>query len=667
MKRFFTLALLALTFFSSSKAADWDTSLTPTYDGATYYCYFISTYSATPSVWAWNDSGNMYSTWPGSTEYVTAMGSYTKDGTTYYVYRFATSSFALTKIIFSQSGSPQTNDITFTNAAVYDGFTNYAKTTQIGTAGSDEVVYDTWTIVGAFNIMNGTESWVTTNTDNDMTTEDGNVYTLTIKDKTLEKGSYAYKSCKGHAWGTEVPSSGNNTLEISENGIYTIVYTLNVSEGTLTATATKTGEAGVITHTYTVAGDEAICGTDWSVSADAGNDMVENEETGLYEWTSQTVSLTASTTYGFKVALDHDWGVAYPSDNYNVTTDKAGNYTLTVTYNPSDNAVTGTLTYLGVDYYISGQPTSFFGAYWDASQAEKYKFTYDSDLGYYYWTGTGLIADTSLVNNTGIRLKAYDSAGNWYRTDNYIINKDNGLYAHGDYTVTVYFDPTAEKLTDYYTHTSEQVSIKVSIQQIDKMSSDQCYATMYYEKYNLEVPENVSAVAGSAQNGTFTASKTGKFSTGDIIPAGTAVVLMGDPGEYSFNVEPDNDVEAFTGTNDLIGTEEDGTIEAADGYKVYILSYDYNTDNNLVYGFYWQSGTAGAKATVAAHRAVLQVKQDTGSSTRAISLGGNTTGISSVDNSQLTVDSSIFDLQGRKVSKLQKGINIVNGNKVFVK
>ena len=45
---------------------------------------------------------------------------------------------------------------------------------------------------------------------------------------------------------------------------------------------------------------------------------------------------------------------------------------------------------------------------------------------------------------------------------------------------------------------------------------------------------------------------------------------------------------------------------------------------------------------------------------------GNTTGINSVDNGQLTVD-SYYDLQGRRVAQPTKGLYIVNGKKVMIK
>jgi hypothetical protein len=50
-----------------------------------------------------------------------------------------------------------------------------------------------------------------------------------------------------------------------------------------------------------------------------------------------------------------------------------------------------------------------------------------------------------------------------------------------------------------------------------------------------------------------------------------------------------------------------------------------------------------------------------------ISFSDETTGIRLIDNGQLTIDNSVYDLQGRKVAQPTKGLYIVNGKKVVIK
>jgi hypothetical protein len=79
----------------------------------------------------------------------------------------------------------------------------------------------------------------------------------------------------------------------------------------------------------------------------------------------------------------------------------------------------------------------------------------------------------------------------------------------------------------------------------------------------------------------------------------------------------------------------------------------------------------GSEPTIGAYRAYLTVPTETESSAEAaasyrISLGGTTTGIEAVE-ALTSGKAEIYDLNGRKLNKLQKGVNIVNGVKVYVK
>jgi hypothetical protein len=67
---------------------------------------------------------------------------------------------------------------------------------------------------------------------------------------------------------------------------------------------------------------------------------------------------------------------------------------------------------------------------------------------------------------------------------------------------------------------------------------------------------------------------------------------------------------------------------------------------------------------VPAGKAVLHLGDDQpGANARVLKIKDETTGITTMQNTDNTND-SIFDLQGRKVSKATKGLYIVNGKKV---
>lgn len=213
-------------------------------------------------------------------------------------------------------------------------------------AGSVMAQYDTWSVVGSKAIMNGTADWAITETANDMATEDGITYTLTVTGKTLEVGTaYQYKIAKGHAWSNGEFPGQNAILTVSETAVYDIVYTANVSEKTHSAVATKAGEAGEITHVYSVVGSSAdIFGTAWS-ETNTATDMTKGEG-GIYSWTKDSVEFATDTIIKYKVVVDHAWGESYPSSDAKLVI-AAGIYNIVFTFNPTDKAVNATATKLG--------------------------------------------------------------------------------------------------------------------------------------------------------------------------------------------------------------------------------------------------------------------------------------------------------------------------------
>lgn len=94
--------------------------------------------------------------------------------------------------------------------------------------------------------------------------------------------------------------------------------------------------------TWTVAGQDALTGHNWDVSA------TENEMTavaGTTLWTlTKTVTISAGT-YEFKVAKDQAWDTSYPDQNQSLTIEADGTYDITFWYNTYDNSVYGTYAF----------------------------------------------------------------------------------------------------------------------------------------------------------------------------------------------------------------------------------------------------------------------------------------------------------------------------------
>ena len=146
------------------------------------------------------------------------------------------------------------------------------------------------------------------------------------------------------------------------------------------------------------------------------------------------------------------------------------------------------------------------------------------------------------------------------------------------------------------------------------------------------------------------------------VPAGTGLMLKGEPGTYSIPT-----CESFTVVSNLLkGVIVATNINAIeDGYVNYVLN-----NGSQGVGFY-KVGTAGA--SLEAGRAYLQIPAETASSRSALKLRfddeDEATGISaSLTNSEeRIVNSAVYDLQGRRVEQPQRGLYIRNGKKVVVK
>ena len=186
----------------------------------------------------------------------------------------------------------------------------------------------TWTVAGNFV----GSSWDPSDTNNDMTSEDGTTYTLVKEGVTLEAGtSYQFKVVKNHDW-TEAYPGDNYTFTVEETGIYTVTITFNTDTKEVSHNAVKTGDAGPVEHTYSVIG--TINGN-W----DTDTDMTKGDD-GLFTTTFTDVM---AGTYKFKVRVDHDWAISYPNSDYEFTVDNDGS-TVTITFNEDTKEVIATVS-----------------------------------------------------------------------------------------------------------------------------------------------------------------------------------------------------------------------------------------------------------------------------------------------------------------------------------
>ena len=164
------------------------------------------------------------------------------------------------------------------------------------------------------------------------------------------------------------------------------------------------------------------------------------------------------------------------------------------------------------------------------------------------------------------------------------------------------------------------------------------YATFSSTKA-VTIPDGVEAYAAKVQDNKVVLTKV------DAVPANTAVILKATAGNYSL---PYAENAAAIAENDLLVSN--GTV-AGDG-TIYVLA-----DGTKGVGFYKLAD--GEK--VPAGKAYLKI---TSTAREFIGFDG-ATGIETVKTAK--AEEGIFNLQGQRLMKAQKGLNIINGKKFLVK
>lgn len=217
---------------------------------------------------------------------------------------------------------------------------------------------------------------------------------------------------------------------------------------------------------------------------------------------------------------------------------------------------------------------------------------------------------------------------------------------------------------------------------LDPKEKDYYYSTFYYSDQAFEIQtSNANAYkAKRLGDGTTLKMESIKAAAGGkvVIPAGEAVIIRSkDQTVVLKAVDSDAD---FDGDNILYGSDEEALVEdvsdeipdATTDDKTYSNCYIFSGNKDNGVGFYKPNST-----TLKPHKAFVlldgQIDKNF-SSVEAKSLTmlfdddmeEETTGISEY-KSDTETKKAIFSINGMPLSKLQKGINIVGGKKVFVK
>lgn len=194
------------------------------------------------------------------------------------------------------------------------------------------------------------------------------------------------------------------------------------------------------------------------------------------------------------------------------------------------------------------------------------------------------------------------------------------------------------------------VKMDIYYSPIESTVSSARYAT-FCLPYNATIPKGLTAYTAT-DNGE--SVKLTAIDSGEIA-AGEGVVLKGEEGTYTF-VATAEDV-SFTANNQMEGVTEETELTASD--NAYLLTRDKNTQ---AIAFRKLATTY----TLGANKAYL--KLDNGSESRqliSVVWDDNATGIYDLSKKKEENDGAIYNLAGQKLTRTQKGINIINGKLVI--
>lgn len=177
-------------------------------------------------------------------------------------------------------------------------------------------------------------------------------------------------------------------------------------------------------------------------------------------------------------------------------------------------------------------------------------------------------------------------------------------------------------------------------------------AATLYTPIAVNIPTNVEAKYPANQDG----GKLGYTTLSNVIPAGAAVVLIGDATTYTFNAATTGG-ETITG-NMLFGyatTTAKSAVEHT-GSSVYALA-----NKTAGVGFYNYIGD-----NYRAGKAYLEVPAGARSFYSIFDEDNAETGINTIETEETApADAPVYDLSGRRVQSAKSGLYIVNGQKVI--
>lgn len=238
------------------------------------------------------------------------------------------------------------------------------------------------------------------------------------------------------------------------------------------------------------------------------------------------------------------------------------------------------------------------------------------------------------------------------------LDKYNSIYEFkaGNYLVSYVAPYTAQTLTFVAKSNGAYWATFSSDKVVFMPSNDVDVYTVVVEGNKLTTMSGKDEVFGSEE----TLSVGDESVKGYYIPANTGVLLYSLEETLTYYTFENKTVDAVDADFNMLKPASEKMTE---GFKYYKLAYDNYTEKTGL-GFYWGAAEGGA-FTVKPGLAYLAVPQAQAANVKGFSFDGTQTGINGVEAT--TAKGAIYNLNGQRVEKAQRGIYIQNGKKFIVK
>lgn len=258
---------------------------------------------------------------------------------------------------------------------------------------------------------------------------------------------------------------------------------------------------------------------------------------------------------------------------------------------------------------------------------------YDTDGLVAYIKGLYLDCNAKGFASVGTSYKAEIQPNSYYE-GKYTIQTNNRYCYHRDSNGTIDRGSGYNNDEGYAWIVEEVTSLPVTV-------SSLCLATLY-SPMGLTAPEGVKVYAATKNE----SSGTIHFDEVEAVKAGTGVLVEAEAGTYNFTiVSNESDY-----TSDLVGS-------VATVSRTSVAATIYTLQSGPVFKQYTGENVTGFRS---------HIETEASSSVKAFDvIFDDATGLNAVNVEEIMINGPIYNLAGQRISKAQKGINIVNDKKIL--